>query len=280
MSQKENKEFDILELASQVSKFIEKNFKFFLGLFVGLIVAGSVWSMMSSAAKAEQEQAFGELYKITKTYSEKKENFAEAKREKESKNKNTGDKDQVKTEDKKGLKEATGDLQKDYGDEVTKLEAFLKANLGKNASGEAALVLSEIYDEYKQPQKGAEALAMALSKWSEQNVLYYVMQMRTGDLWASVNECEKAVTSWQAVAGSKSFIAKQAQLKLGVCLQQIGRMDEAKKWFQQIANDENKSSESFSAKRYLRYLEFKSKNSAEKTDDKAQSTKKTEDKKS
>ena len=167
---------------------------------------------------------------------------------------------------------ATGDINKDYPQVVKDLEAFLKANLGRNASGEAALSLSEIYAEYNQAEKGAKAVGLALSQWKNKNVLYYVMQMRSGDLWATVNQCDKAVPYWQVVANSESFIAQQAQLKLGVCLQEIGKIEEAKKWFEKIKAKAPNSTEGFSAKRYIRFLEFKTKTSSDVGADKAQQT--------
>ena len=64
--------------------------------------------------------------------------------------------------------------------------------------------------------------------------------MRSGDLWASAGQCDKAVSHWQVVAESENFIQKQAQLKLGVCLQEMGKVDQAKTWFEKIkANTPN-----------------------------------------
>ncbi len=279
MSQEKN-DFDILDFAAQVSKFIEKNFKAFLAVVVALIVGGVVWNLMSQQAKQKEKAAFDKLFAITKIYEKKKEGFDEAKAEAEKKPSKKDDKTAEADEPKKDLTPATGDINNDYGEVVQQLEAYINENLGKNASGEAALILSEIYGDYKMPEKGAEALGKVLGQWSDRNVLYFVMQMRAGDLWASADNCEKAVSYWQVVANGESFITNQAQLKLGVCLQTIGRVDEARKWFKKIQDKDPNSAEGFSAKRYLRFLEFKTKTGEETSDDKAQNQKKTEDKKS
>lgn len=252
MSQ-DKREWDINEFTQQASKFIEVHFKKALILSVVGIIGASVYAYKKSMDRDQEMAAFGDLYKITKNYNKKKADFAEAKEQATKKDKKT----------KKELKASTGDMSKDYGDEVEKLEAFVKANLGKNASGEAALILSEIYSEYSLPEKGAEVVSKTLSKWGSKNVLYYVMQMRVGDLWASSGQCDKATSYWQAVADGTSFISTQAQLKLGVCLQELGKVNEAKTWFEKIKANSPNSAEGFSAKRYLRFLEFKTKNSDE-----------------
>lgn len=280
MSQNDNKDWDILEFAAQTSKLIENNFKVILGLFIALIVGGSIWAYMDSVKKANEQKAFNDLYKITKIYEEKRANYAEAKAQKEAKDKakNEKDKTAAKDEKKKDLTPATGELEKDYPEVVGQLENFLAKNLGKNASGEAALVLSEIYSEYKQDGKGAEALDKVIGKWGRKDILFYVMSMRAGDLYATVDNCDKAVKAWTNVANSESFISAQAQLKNGVCLQKLGRTDEAKIWFNKIKDKDPQSTEAFSAKRYIRYLEFK--NKTLNGDDKAQTKDASDDKKS
>ncbi len=276
MSQQKN-EWDILEFASQTSKVIENNFKLVVGAFAALIIAASVWSYMNSVARDKEMQAFNELYKITKVYQKKKADFAEAKEAKEKPKDKKGD---SKEEPKKDLVAATGDITKDYPQVVPELQAFIEARPHRNATAEAALTLSEIYSEYDQDAKGAEVLAKVLKDWDEKNVLFTVMQMRAGDLWASMENCEKAVNHWQVVASSESFVARQAQLKLGVCLQEIGRLDEARIWFEKIKDKDPNSSEGFSAKRYLRFLEFKSNNQSTTPtkDDKAQNSASSNDK--
>lgn len=272
----DKKEWDILDVATQATQFIEKNFKILLGLFIVAILAGSLWSYTRYVSRQNEMKAFSELYKITKVYDEKKSNFEKA--SEQAKKKTDKSKDKVaESENQEKLSPATGELEKDYPQVVKDLESFIDSHLGLNASGEAALVLSEIYDKYDQQQKGAEVIAKVLKDWDSKDVLYYVMQMRSGDLWASRDQCDKAVPFWQVVANGESFITRQAQLKLGVCLQKLGRIDEAKQWYTRITEKEPNSSEGFSAKRYLRFLEFKTKSGEETSDDKAQINAKKKD---
>ncbi len=256
----DKKEFDSLEFVSQVGKIIEKNFKLVLGLFIAIIVASSVWAYMSNLKSGNEKESFKKLYAITKVYEEKKESFDEAKIAKEEKKEKKDSE-----EDKVTAVEASGELEKDYPQIVEKLEKFLADHLGDKASGEAALTLSEIYEEYKQPEKGVAALEKAIEKWGSQDIVYYVMQMRAGDLLASQNQCEKALKFWQPITEGSSFMTSQAKLKKGVCLQEIGKLEEAKNIFEEIKKGSGESQgmnpDSFSATRYLRYIQFKMKNS-------------------
>jgi tetratricopeptide (TPR) repeat protein len=268
----ENKEFDILEFASQASKVIENNFKLLFGLFLVAVVGGSAWSFINYQNKKQELASFAELYKITQQYNQIKEGFAEAETALEE-----NDPKAKKTDEPKVSKNQlpSGDLANDYGDIPQQLKVFIEQNKGSNASGEAALILSDLYSKYEKPSQGAAALETVLNHWGTQNVLYFVMQMRAGDLYAGAGNCEKATAFWQEVANSKSFIANQAQLKLGVCLQELGRVEEAKQWFTRLQDEDPNSTEGFSAKRYLRFLKFKSKvENHSSAEDKAQ-TKKT-----
>ncbi|MEM7645407.1 MAG: tetratricopeptide repeat protein [Pseudomonadota bacterium] len=276
MSQ-EKKQWDILDIAAQASKFIETHFKKALVIFGVAIIGAGVWSYSASVAKQKQKDSFKALFAITKNYTKKKDDFAKAKQEAEAEKSKKDDKQAKKGEEKKEdkktstLAQATGDITKDYGAEVEQLNQFISRYKDSKAAAEAALTLSEIYDEYDMPEKGAEILGTALKQNSEKDILYYVMQMRSGDLWASANNCEKAVSYWQVVAGSDSFIGEQAQLKLGVCLQELGRYDEAKNWFEKIKAKSPNSAEGFSAKRYLRFIQFKEMHKeAGESDNKAQ----------
>ena len=159
----------------------------------------------------------------------------------------------------------TGEVKQDYPQIIKSLEAFLNHNMGRNASGEGALLLSEIYAQYDMMGEGAQWLEKVLQEWGDQNIFYFVLQMRAGDLWAKANDCQKALPHWEVVAQSSSFIAPQAQLKLGVCSGQLERLDQARHWFEKVQARNPNSSEAFMAKRYLRFLDFKSKTFKPKT---------------
>lgn len=268
----ENKqEWDITEIAAKSSKWIETHFKKILAVFVVIIIASSLWAWMKSVQRQNEKDAFTELYKITKVYDETKQKFDEADQKSKTP---VGE----KAEKPEPTVTKTGDLEKDYPGVAAKLEAFIQENKGYNASAEAALTLSELYSDYAMAEKGAEVLTKVLGDWSKKNVVFDVMQMRSGDLLASADKCDKAIEHWQKVATKESFVKSQAQLKMGVCLQKLGRIDEAKTWFEKINSDDPNSTEGFNAKRYIRFLEFKSQNQKNDPQGKAQKTDSKQDK--
>ena len=217
----------------------------FLLLLLFLAIGRVYWKGLESK---KEKQSFDKLYPIIKTYEEKKLLFEEAKK--------GGKKPSQKGDKKKNLT-PSGDLAQDYGDQVSALGTFIEQNPGRISRAEAALILSEIYSKYKMMDKAAGVLTQVLESWSDQGFLYHVMQMRLGDLWAMDLQCEKALSHWQAVGESQSFLSIQAQLKMGICLQEIGKPAEARLWFKKVEEKSPNSFEGFNAKRYLRFLKFK-----------------------
>ncbi len=248
------KDWDIVELGMQASQFLERHFKKILAAFAVIIIASSLWAYKKSVDRQREAAAFSELFEITKEYEKIKAKFSAAQDPANAKNEK-GNELNVPADLK-----PSGDLDKDYGSVVPDLEQFLNSAEGRNATAEAALVLSEIYEEYGQPLKGAEALAKVAQELKHQNILHEVVSMRAGDLWATEKNCDKALTFWAPLAEKSGFISEPAQLKMGVCLQEVGRLDEAKKWFEKLRANSPNSVEGFNAKRYLRFLEFKTKN--------------------
>lgn len=249
------KDWDIVELGMQASRFLELHFKKILAAFALIIIASSLWAYKKSVDRQRETAAFSELFEITKEYETIKTKFADAQEPADPKKDEKGNPLEAPAKQK-----PSGDLGKDYGSVVPDLEQFLDSAEGRNASAEAALILSEIYEEYGQPLKGAEALSKVAKKLKHQNILHEVVSMRAGDLWATEKNCDKALTFWAPLAEKSGFISEPAQLKMGVCLQEVGRLDEAKKWFEKLRANSPNSVEGFNAKRYLRFLEFKTKN--------------------
>lgn len=263
----DSKEWDILDFTSQATKIIEKNFKAILIVFVVAVIGGSAYVLKKKADAANEMEAFNKLYGITKIYQSKKADFEEAKAQDSKKKKQ----DKKESTPEKVLVKPSGDMTSDYGEVVSQLEGFISSEKGTNASGEAALVLSEIYEEYKQPEKAAAAISTALTSWDDKGLLYQVLNVRAGDMWAANNNCEKAVEYWKKIANNDNFVSQQAQLKLGVCFQELGKLDEAKTWLNKVNSKTPDSTEGFNAKRYLRYIQFKNKLSP--TNEKAAQTK-------
>ena len=264
----QNNEFDILEFATSVSKVIEANFKQIVAVLVIAVLGGSGWVLMGKMETAKQHDAFSKLYAITKVYDQKKQDFAEAKADKEA---DVTDKDPKKdqTKDDKVLVEASGDLAKDYPNTPEALEKFVSENIGLNASGEAALTLSELYEEYEKNDEAIAIIEKALNGLSGENLIVEVLSMRAGDLLAMKGDCQKAVGYWQKIEKAGSFMSSASQLKAGACFLNKGQVDQAKVWLEKAQSKNPESPEAYSAKRYLRYLRFKKGFGNEKSSDQA-----------
>ena len=227
--------------------------KKFFCIFFAVVVGIGFFVFMNFLERQREQKSFDELFKITSVYREKKENFKKALEKKVEKS------DSDKEEKKQKPDPPSGDLSQDYGDEVTKLEAFLKENPDRRAAVEAALLLSEIYLKYKMEDRAIETLDFILGSWKGGDLLYHIMHMRLGNLWASrVDGCKKAVFHWRIVGESQSFMSARAQSQMGFCLQKMGRFEEAKTWFEKIEMKSPESPEALNVKRYLRFLKFQS----------------------
>ncbi len=242
-----------------VSKFIEVHFKKALVVFLVMVAGAGLFIYRNSAELQNEKKSFDKLSTVIRTYKEKKEKFREA-LETEGK-----ESDSENPEKKKKLSPPSGDLDQDYGDEVTKLEEFLKDNSGHSATAEAALILSEIYSKYRMKDKAVQAMEFTLKSWPNKNLLYHIMQMRLGNLWATMtNGCEQALSHWKIVGESEIFMAVQAQMKMAICFWKIGKFQEAGTWFEKVQTDSPQSPEAANVKRYLRFLKFQSQRKEEK----------------
>lgn len=250
------KNYDVLEFSNQAKLFIEKYFKIGLALAVVGIACSAAWVGMTKMETQKEQESFTALFAITDEYNTLKEGFEKAKAPKDPKAQKEK-KEESKTASEEPVKKATGDIDKDYGEVVQKLENFLKSQKGMQASGEAALVLSEIYEDHGKKEQAANVVSQTLQSWKgEGRLLGQIMQMRAGDLWSMNNQCDKAVTHWEKLANRESFLSSQAQLKLGLCYQKLGKIDLARTWLQKVTSKNAESPAGFSAKKYLRYLDF------------------------
>ena len=256
---KKQENWDLMEWITLISKFIEAHFKKALVIFFVAVIGAGLFIYMGGVNRREEQKSFNELSKITKVYKEKKENFKKALEAENEKS------DSKKPEEKKDLPLPSNDLARDYGDEVTGLETFLKQNSGRGAAVEAVLILSEIYSKYKMNEKAIQVLDITLKSWPDKNFFHYIIRMRLGNLWAGMTGgCEKALSHWKVVGEGENFMTVQAQLQVGFCFQKIGKFEEAKTWFKKIETDSLQSSEAFSAKGYLRFLNFQSQREEER----------------
>ena len=135
-----------LDWISLISKTIEDHFKKILVVFIFLVIGAGSFLYMESLKSKREYRSFNDLSKIINTYKKKKENFEKSLNSKDKKLVDKSDNGKTKQKGKAGenLYPPTGNLNQDYGDEVTSLKEFIERNQGSSASVEAALILSEI----------------------------------------------------------------------------------------------------------------------------------------
>gem|GEM_PF-4732269 len=256
-------EFDLVVLGDQISETVEKYWKPFL-VVVGLgLVVASVMVFMQRADSDKEAMAFSKLFVITEKYQAKKADFeagAAQAAKKANPKKSESDKEEEKpSEDESPKPVASGDLEKDYGQIVADLEAFVKNNPGRQATGEATLLLAGIYQDHDKNQQAVDVLSKTLSGWKGQNLITSIMKMKTGDLWSQIGDCTKALGFWTPLTGGNGFLKSEATLKVGLCHQKLGQSSQAKEWFQKLTSTDPESPSGLSAKKFLRFLQFQEK---------------------
>ena len=136
----------------QVTQSLRKGFawttthsKIVLGAIIAFVTIGlgaSIASYLSEKKEISQQEKY---FLLERAYTDKKASFEEAERAA-----------QAASQDKKAptpdaSKKATGDLTKDYGTVVTDFENFVNENPKTQAAQMAALNLTDLYGEYKNP---------------------------------------------------------------------------------------------------------------------------------
>ena len=221
---REKKYWDLMGWIAFLSKFIELHFKKILVFFLLAVFFISFLMFVRYLETQGEQQSFDNLSEITKIYNDRKKGFERALEKKTQSLGKKADKFKNLKADKKDQsgeelsKTPSGDLSRDYGEVVVKLEAFIMENKGQKASVEAGLILSEIYLEYNMEEKAIQTLSMVLQsmekKAEKDDLLFNLLNMRLGNLWMIMPEaCSKALPYFKTVGDSKSFIASQAQLK-------------------------------------------------------------------
>ena len=279
---KKKQEFDLVAVGDEISNYVEKYWKVVLGVILVGVGGFSVVLGMKKAKANGEKEAFVQLYAITEIYETRKKEFDEAKAEEEAKKAEAKNpkakKDDKKTAEKKEeppKQKASGDMDKDYGDVVEKLQAYIQKTPDKKATAEAALTLSSIYSEYEEKEKAAEVVSKVADKWNQSDLISLVLNMRAGDLWSMVDKCDRAVTYWTKISGGKNFLREDALLKSGLCQQKLGNLEKAKSLYQQVialsplkasAADPsnpfaamNQPQTSQNAQKFLRFLQFQEK---------------------
>jgi predicted negative regulator of RcsB-dependent stress response len=138
----------------------------------------------------------------------------------------------------------------------TAVEAFIEKNKNTSMAMSAAILLADFYSQEKNEAKAAEILAKntlaSVSSFVEALYLYRksVSLERTG-------KCDLAIKELDTLISTKTtqFLQAEARLQKALCLEQVGKKDEAKAEYEQISKNFADTEAGKNAKKYLRLLD-------------------------
>ncbi len=241
--------------------FLEK-YKVLLGVAVVLLVTGSFVRLAVDHFHEQTElKGADALYAVEAGYLKLREGFERAKMEAIAPIPPKPD------EKKEPTVLATGDLTKDYGSSVSGLEQVVHDHPQTAGGAQAALLLSELYLEYKQPEKALPPLEKVSEHLNKKGMLYGLVHMMHGTVLATQGNCAAAVDQWQAVVSSEAsqHLHPDALLKSGICYESLKQNDKAMAAYQRLMSEFVESTAAQTAKTLLRVLNLRQNNSAAPT---------------
>lgn len=255
-----------LKSPDQVTQTLRKGFVWttahskmvIVGITVFFVVGigASILSYFTEKKEVTQQERY---FLIEKSYTEKKRGFEEAAR---------AELMAAQTKDKKNApafdpaKKASGDMQKDYGTEITGFEALISEVPNTKAAQMAALNLSDIFMSYKKMDEAVATLEKVEKGLDKNNVLSGLILMQLGNVFAGKNDCKMAIEKWQTIANSKAlaFAHNEAKLRMGLCFESMNDLAKAEEIYTDASKKDPNSSESTAsreAEKYLRLLKAK-----------------------
>ncbi len=230
-----------------------------IGLFllIGLGITGFQYVSDSKETKAQEQ-----YYSIEKIYFEKKGQFEQANRQEQQKvnaQKDKNAKTKAEPTPENTQTKATGDLAKDYGSIETDLKDVFAKHPATQGAAMAALLLTDLYIEYKQPAQALDLLKNM--KPQAGSMMDSLATMQLGNVYALNSDCQNAITTWAGLLQKKqlAYLHEELKLRTAQCQIQLGQTVEAEKSLAELAS--NKEAMNFTAQReaakYLRLLRVK-----------------------
>jgi TolA-binding protein len=111
-------------------------------------------------------------------------------------------------------------------------------------------------EEYNQFEPAIEQLKTVAANGDKKDLLFGLATTRIGVLQARSGKCEEAIATWEQILQNKSqeHLYATVQLKKGLCFETLGRMDEAKKTYEEVSAKWPEEQEGQQAKKFLRLL--------------------------
>jgi tetratricopeptide (TPR) repeat protein len=234
---------------------VEDNSKLIAALLVVAVLGGVGMIALQFLEKRQERSAQSDFYAVHSKFTELRDAYDRAKIEALMPGMTPPDATAAASE----KKAASGDLAKDYGSLMEEFETVAREHAGTSGGTQAALLASEIYLEYQQPEKALVVIEGAASKIGSKHVLKPLTEIAWGNALANKGDCQAAISHWQQVLDNPAatFVHADAGLRAGLCLEQMNQPEKAIEMYRKVTTEAPDSTAGRNAKGLLRALEIK-----------------------
>lgn len=248
-------------ILDKMAFWMGKNVVLVASLVIGLLVIGGAFSVFDYFKTKKENDLQSEMSKIERQYTDKKTKFKEA-LQAENIKAPAATKKETPTP---VLVKATGDLEKDYGSEVTGFQDLVAKNPNSKAAQMSAIYLADIYSDYKQPEKAIDALNKVVPKNDASDILSALAVNLKAGLLADQGNCPQAIDIWQNIIKQKKadFLHGEAKLRSAVCYEKMNDSVKAEQFYTELSKSTISKDEpedkavTEDAKKYLRLLKMR-----------------------
>ncbi len=253
-------------ILDRIAIWTGKNVVMVAGVVISLLVLGGAFSVFDYFKTKKENELQSEMSRIERQYTDKKTKFKEALQAENIKAPAATKKETLKQETPMpALVKATGDLEKDYGSEVTGFQDLVVKNPKSKAAQMSAIYLAEIYSEYKQPEKAIETLNKVVPKNDASDILSALAVNLKAGLLADQGNCPQAVDIWQSIIQQKKadYLHGEAKLRSAVCYEKMNDSTKAEQFYTELSKSTVSKDEpedkavTEDAKKYLRLLKMR-----------------------
>ncbi len=156
-------------------------------------------------------------------------------------------------------KQPSGDVDKDFGDSLSKMKEVIAKYPTTKAATQAAIMIAQTYADYKKYDLALEVLSPTLKSLSPSDILYGMGHIVAGNVQAAKGECATAIETWNQIfksAKNEAFYP-DVKWKIAVCYQNLKQNDKASEVLKKITEDYPQTSSARMAKTMLRAIDLK-----------------------
>lgn len=253
MDSKKDSKKDLLTAELQKGfEWTQKHSWIVAGLVAVLLVGGATWTGIHSYRLSQEKELQSEFSNLDFAVLKQKELFERGKNPPPPPKKN----EDGTTPEPLPKAVASGDLEQDFGKQISDLKSFLSKNSDSPAGAMAALRLAGLYNDYNKPEESLKALQTV--KY-QKGLLATLVKMELGTQMANSGKCPEADKLWNELAASSAdvFLKSEVRLKQGLCAESQGELAKAEQYYREATELGTETETGKSAQKYLRLLKFK-----------------------